>query len=94
MTEPPFVEESVTISLTGSEALVLFECLSRHFDDDRTAEALVPLSFLHVAESRVLGWTIFPELERQLVAPFRADYDDVLQRAREEVFAYWGDRAE
>jgi hypothetical protein len=78
-------EQSVTLVLTPSEALVLFELLSRWDLLSRAAEtdaASVPLE--HQAEYRVL-WDILAVLESTLVEPFMSDYQGQLDRARELV---------
>jgi len=67
----------VRIELTADEALVLFEFLSRY----ENSEAL---AIEHQAERRALQ-NLLALLERQLVEPFRADYADLLQRARERL---------
>jgi len=77
--------QSVTLVLTPAEALVLFELLSRWDLLSRGAEtdaASVPLE--HQAEYRVL-WDILAILESTLVEPFKSDYQDWLNRARELV---------
>ena len=65
------------IELTSDEALVLFELLSRY----SASEALV---IDDQAEQRAL-WNLFGALERQLVEPLRAEYSELLQRARERL---------
>lgn len=87
---------SVTLELSGSEALVLFELLSR-WSDDTTFQAssilnkdtdggeyLDAVFIKHQAEQRVL-WNVVCMLESRLVEPFRADYLDILSAAREAV---------
>ncbi len=71
------MDEGVTIELSGEEALVLFEFLSRYSDEKK-------LEIVDQAEQRVL-WDLCCILERQLVAPFKAEYADLLSRAREHV---------
>lgn len=69
-------DADVTLGLTAAEALVLFEWLARfnlgggYFEDQ--------------AEQRVL-WDLEAMLEKALVAPLRANYADLLARARERV---------
>jgi hypothetical protein len=65
----------VGITLTASEAVVLFEWL-------RTHGAEAPVS--ERAEQRVL-WDLLAVLEKALVDPFRPDYRAVLEAARANV---------
>ncbi len=74
-TKPP--EEDVVITLPRTQALVLFEFLSRFSDDKK-------LEIQDQAEERVL-WNVCCDLERVLVEPFRSDYDVLLQRARDTI---------
>jgi len=60
----------VTIELTVSEALGLFEYLSRCSDQNH-------LVFEDQAERRVL-WNLEGILESQLAEPFRPDYGDLV----------------
>ena len=69
--------ESVEIVLSQSEALVLFEFLSR-FDESES------WGIQDQAEERVL-WDILAFLETKLVQPFRPDYEDLLRKARRDV---------
>jgi hypothetical protein len=70
-------EGPVVIALSVSEALVLFDLLSR-FND------LKGLAFEDQAEQRVL-WNLQSILERQLAEPFRPDYSELLKEARDAV---------
>ena len=80
-------EDTVTITydagmdrplrLTADEALVLFECLARW--EDQGAPALAD-----PAEQQVF-YRLSGALERALVAPFRADYAELLSAARARV---------
>jgi hypothetical protein len=70
-------EERVEISLSQSEALVLFEFLSRFSESGR-------LTVDDQAEERVL-WDVCCLLERDLVGPLRVDYSELLRKARDEV---------
>ena len=56
-------EQSVILTLSGDEALVLFDWLARSSDTG------VPAPFVDQAEARVL-WHVEAVLERSLVAPF------------------------
>ena len=71
-------EQSVILTLSGDEALVLFDWLARSSDTG------VPAPFVDQAEARVL-WHVEAVLERSLVAPLRADYDSLLNAARRAV---------
>ena len=71
-------EQSVILTLSGDEALVLFDWLARSSDTG------VPAPFVDQAEARVL-WHVEAVLERSLVAPLRADYDSLLNEARRAV---------
>ncbi len=75
--EGPTSEGPVKLSLSRSEALVLFEFLSR-FSAQKTLEIQDP------AEQRVL-WDLQAELERVLSEPLARDYEARLQEARKEV---------
>ena len=67
----------ITLQLTQSEALVLFDFLSRFSETER-------LAIVDQAEERVL-WDLQGKLEKKLVEPFQADYTEVLKSARLEV---------
>ena len=67
----------VTIELTNSEALVLFDFLARFNERD-------DLEFEDPAESRVL-WDLESILEKSLVEPLRGNYDLLVKRARANV---------
>jgi len=66
--------ESSRICLSEDEALVLFEFLSRFCQSDN-------LTIEDQAEQRVL-WDALAQLESQLTSPLRADYEQLLRRAR------------
>lgn len=70
----------MTIELSDDEALVLFELLARQKD---SADPRV-LQLVHVAERNAL-WALEAEFERKLVAPFRPEYDELLEAARSRV---------
>ncbi|MFE6997429.1 hypothetical protein ACFVAE_15805 [Microbacterium sp. NPDC057659] len=72
-------EEPVNIALTGDEALVLFEWVSRTNEE----QIEVPL---REAERRVL-WNVEAHLESVLVAPFDHRYDRLLDEARARIVA-------
>lgn len=69
--------DSVLLSLTKSEAIVLFEFLSRYANNNR-------LEIHDQAEQRVL-WNLCCDLERALAEPFQADYSAILGSARNAV---------
>ena len=71
------MSEKISIDLTPSEALVLFEFLSRFSDED-------VLTLEDQAEERVL-WDLCASLESVLVEPFAENYQELLDRARAEV---------
>lgn len=71
------MSEKISLELTPSEALVLFEFLSR-FSDDHV------LVLEDQAEERVL-WDLCCSLESILVEPFAENYTELLERARAEV---------
>ena len=67
-------DNTVPISLSLNEAVVLFEFLSRNAQSRE-------LRIEHDAERTVLA-DLLCTLERQLVAPFNSNYADVLATAR------------
>ena len=67
----------VIIELTVSEALVLFEYISRCHEQKS-------LVFEDQAEQRVM-WNLEGILESALAEPFRPDYDELLEVARAAV---------
>jgi hypothetical protein len=69
--------DTVALELSSDEALVLFELIARLNKRD-------DLSFDDQAEQRVL-WDIEAMLERELGAPLRADYSQLLADARARV---------
>lgn len=69
-------EEALTLRLSQDEALVLFEWLQRVDDRDD--------GWVDQAEQRAV-WDLTAALERQLVAPFAADYQAQLDAARGRV---------
>ena len=71
------MSEKIAIELTPSEALVLFEFLTRFSD-----EAVLKLE--DQAEERVL-WNLCASLESILVEPFADNYTDLLEKARAEI---------
>ena len=69
--------EQVNLTLTGSDALVLFEFLSRFGGSDE-------LTIEDPAEERAL-WDLTAQLEKVLVEPFDPNWVDILARARRRV---------
>lgn len=69
--------DSVRLELTADEALVLFEFLSQYSDSNI-------LAIEDQAEQRAL-WNLLCLLEKQLVEPFRPDYSQLLQQARDRL---------
>lgn len=69
-------DTEVVVKLTGDEAPVLFEWLTR-FDTTNSFENVIE----DQAEQRAL-WNLTCLLERELVAPFQTDYDLRVEEAR------------
>ncbi len=69
--------DKVRLELTPDEALVLFELLSRYSDTDT-------FTIEDQAEQRAL-WDLCCLLERELAEPFRPDYIQLLQEARDRL---------
>lgn len=69
--------QNMPIELTGDEALVLFEFLSRYSDSNS-------LVIEDQAEQRAL-WNLLSVLEKQLAEPLRPEYRELLQRARDRL---------
>lgn len=67
----------VNLEITGDEALVLFEFLSRFSDKEE-------LKLSHGSEERAL-WNLLASLEKELEQPLSADYDSLLKIARERL---------
>jgi len=71
---PLMSDEKIKIELSPSEALVLFDFLSRFADHDR-------LEIVDQAEEKVL-WDIHSDLESSLTAPLDPNYLVLLAKAR------------
>lgn len=69
--------DTVTLSLTADEALVLFAFLTRYTESDQ-------LETVDQAEQRAL-WNLCALFERALVQPFDPDYTDQLAAARDRL---------
>lgn len=76
----------IDLRLTPDEALVLFELLSRYSDSDE-------LRIEDQAEQRAL-WNLCCLLEKQLVEPFKPDYIELLQSARNRLRDAYDDNQE
>jgi len=74
--------ETITVQLTRSEALVLFEWLVR-------VGSAADLPVEHPSEERVL-WRIEGQLENALAEPMAPNYDELLAAARKEVLGSEG----
>ena len=70
-------KDKINIELSESEALVLFEFVSRFSDDEK-------LEIKDPAEERIL-WNICCQLESILVEPFKENYGELLAAASKEV---------
>lgn len=71
-------DQKINIELTKEEAIVLFEFLCRFNESDDSSR------FEDQAEQRVL-WDIECILEKELSEPFRADYQEIVMKARKVV---------
>ncbi len=69
--------KKITIQLTNSEALVLFDFFARFSELD-------DFLFEDPVERKVL-WDIESTLEKSLIEPLRSDYRLLVKQAREEV---------
>lgn len=67
----------VYLRLSRAEALVLFEWLHRHEDEDGRLDRLV-----EDAAERAVLWSLSGALEALLPEPFAVDYADRLEAAR------------
>ena len=79
--------DNAQIQLSSEESIVLFELLSRWCEDNKasTPEASC---FESTAECAVLH-RLLADLEKQLVAPFKADYRNFLDEARNQLNGAW-----
>ena len=79
--------DSAQIRLSPEESIVLFELLSRWCVDNKasTPEAAC---FESTAEGAVLH-RLLADLEKQLIAPLKADYASLLDQARDKLKAAW-----
>jgi len=65
---------TITLDLTRDQALVFFDWLTRESESDGPSVG-------HQAEQDVL-WVLEGQLEKSLVEPLKADYTELVQRAR------------
>ncbi len=75
--ETTMSKENISIQLTKSQAVVLFEFLARSQEEG-------PLQIQHPAEKQVFE-NLCTELEAVILAPSASDYDELLREAREQV---------
>lgn len=71
------MDDQVRLELTHDEALVLFDFLSRFSDKE-------VLAIEDQAEERAL-WNLQCVMEKLLVEPFRSDYGELVQQARDRL---------
>ena len=74
---PDQEKEDVTVTLTGDEAVVLFEFLQRFSNTDK-------LTIEDQAEERAL-WNLCCLFEKTLVIPFDVSYPEALHSARDRL---------
>jgi hypothetical protein len=79
--------DTAKIKLSADEALVLFELLSR-WSDSSDAPTPDATCFESTAEGAVLNMVLC-DLEKQLVAPFRQEYEELLSAARTRLEISW-----
>ncbi|QND46298.1 hypothetical protein HB780_11645 (plasmid) [Rhizobium lusitanum] len=81
--------DGAEIHLSADEAVVLFELLSR-WCDSKAIHTPTPDSkcFESTAECVVLHG-VLAGLEKQLVAPFKEDYDQIVKEARRRLVDLW-----
>ncbi|MQB40486.1 hypothetical protein [Rhizobium sp. ICMP 5592] len=82
-------QDGAEIHLSPDEAVVLFELLSR-WCDSKAIHAHSPDSkcFESTAECAVLH-NVLASLEKQLVAPFEEDYNQMVEEARRRLADLW-----
>ncbi|WP_454817045.1 hypothetical protein [Labrys neptuniae] len=80
-------QDHLEIGLDASEAVVLFELLSR-WCDPKTGATPAGSCFESTAECVVLH-RLLGSLEKQLVAPFKHDHAETLARARSHLQHDW-----
>lgn len=77
--DPSPSEDYAEIHLDSNEAIVLLALLSR-WCDQKTVHSPSSMCFESTAECAAL-LDLLARLERQLVAPFKRDYDEILKHA-------------
>jgi hypothetical protein len=85
--DAPETDDAAEIRLNPNEAVVLFELLSR-WSDPKTAHTPDHLCFESAAECAVLNG-LLADLEKQLVAPFKPEYKQILADARSLLAKRW-----
>jgi hypothetical protein len=76
------VDDSLPITITKAEALVLFELLSGFLDQPNIA--------IRNGAERATLWSLQAALEKALAEPFSEDYARLVDEARRIVVAKWG----
>lgn len=84
--DPSPSEDNAEIRLDSNEAIVLLALLSR-WCDQKTVHSPSSMCFECAALLDLLA-----KLERQLVAPFKRDYDEILKHARSHLAERWNCR--
>lgn len=87
--QPSTDDATVELSLSSSEALVLFELLSR-WTADAERPRPSPKMFETAAEPIALN-QLLGHLEKELSAPFAPDYPAMLEHARKNLVSMGGD---
>ena len=85
--EEPCALDNAQIQLSSEESILLFELLSR-WCEDNNASTPEASCFESTAEGAVLH-RLLADLEKQLVAPFKADYGNLLDEARNQLKGAW-----
>lgn len=84
---PDSHHDDAEIHLSPNEAIVLFELLSR-WCDPKTTHTPSSMCFESTAECAVLHG-LLADLEKQLVAPFKDDYTQIVEDARSRLVDLW-----
>ncbi len=71
-------KQIINLTLTKDEALVVFDFLARFNQTEH------PDIFEDKAEQKTL-WILQGQLEKQLVEPFRPDYKEIINEARNKI---------
>ncbi len=71
-------QQKINLTVTKDEALVLFEFLARFNKSEHSN------IFEDQSEQKTL-WNLEGQLEKQLVEPFRPDYKDIINEARNKI---------